>query len=84
LTDGRLYEALRDGAFVLVLPAGGLQEIDAGEQVRLVRAAAPGPAMLVRPDGYVAWAAEHADPATIRAAVAGWIRPVRTVEGAAG
>ncbi|MGE0299138.1 FAD-dependent monooxygenase [Pseudonocardia sp.] len=45
----RLYEALRAGRFVLVAPAGF-----AGP----VTLAAPVTPMLVRPDGYIAWAGE--------------------------
>jgi 2-polyprenyl-6-methoxyphenol hydroxylase-like FAD-dependent oxidoreductase len=55
---GRLYEALRSGRFVLV---GG--SVDGwSDRVDAVRAADPvAPAVLVRPDAYVAWAG--ADPA---------------------
>jgi 2-polyprenyl-6-methoxyphenol hydroxylase-like FAD-dependent oxidoreductase len=78
---GRLYEALREGRFVLVAATGAVAEL-AGGSLRTLRAADPGApglpaATLVRPDGYVAWAgpagegvAEHA-----RAAVAQWCGP---------
>ncbi|MFD7229958.1 FAD-dependent monooxygenase [Streptomyces sp. NPDC059881] len=61
LKEGRLYELLRGGAFVLVTPDG----VDAAPPAA---PAAPGPvtlahwrtprraALLVRPDGYIAWA----------------------------
>ncbi|MEJ8658995.1 FAD-dependent monooxygenase [Streptomyces sp. MS1.AVA.4] len=61
LKEGRLYELLRRGAFVLVTPDG----VDAAPPAA---PAAPGPvtlahwrtprraALLVRPDGYIAWA----------------------------
>jgi 2-polyprenyl-6-methoxyphenol hydroxylase-like FAD-dependent oxidoreductase len=67
---GRLYEALRDGGFVLVTPGGG-----AGG-VRVARPAAPGPTVLVRPDGYIGWVADAPEPAAVEAAVATWIRRV--------
>jgi 2-polyprenyl-6-methoxyphenol hydroxylase-like FAD-dependent oxidoreductase len=64
---GRLYELLRDGRFWLVDTTGRVRD----ERVQVARSApAPGlPAvMLVRPDGYVAWAS--ADRADVAAAAA--------------
>jgi 2-polyprenyl-6-methoxyphenol hydroxylase-like FAD-dependent oxidoreductase len=64
----RLYEALRDGKFVLAadtpLPAGVTDGYD--DRVASVTTAAPtGTLTLVRPDAYVAWAADSsADQAT--------------------
>jgi 2-polyprenyl-6-methoxyphenol hydroxylase-like FAD-dependent oxidoreductase len=66
---GRLYEALRDGAFVLVTPDGA----GAPDGVRVVRPAAPGPTVLVRPDGYLGWVADAPEPAAVAAAVAAWV-----------
>jgi 2-polyprenyl-6-methoxyphenol hydroxylase-like FAD-dependent oxidoreductase len=69
LTGGgptRLYEALRDGEFVLLgaaAPDGGVRSATA----------TGGPVRLIRPDGYVAWAAEHPTPDELRAAVAQWV-----------
>jgi 2-polyprenyl-6-methoxyphenol hydroxylase-like FAD-dependent oxidoreductase len=58
LADGRrLYEALRGGEFVLVGPE---QHLDPA-----------GPTLLVRPDGYVAWAARNPSPEQVAAAVRG-------------
>jgi 2-polyprenyl-6-methoxyphenol hydroxylase-like FAD-dependent oxidoreductase len=72
LTDGsRLYEALRDGRFVLVTGDGDPNIFG----VRCVRPAAAGPTLLVRPDGYIGWAADRPDPAAVAAGVATWIRP---------
>ncbi|MER8067363.1 FAD-dependent oxidoreductase [Streptomyces sp. NPDC094034] len=76
LSSGRLYEALRAGRFVAVGPRGGAS----------VRSAVPddGPALyaefahsatrtlLIRPDGYIAWAADHPDPAGLRHALTEW------------
>ncbi|MFV2117997.1 FAD-dependent oxidoreductase [Streptomyces sp. Act-28] len=62
LAEGRLYELLREGAFVLVAPRGAhpvAPEVAAAPG-RVVRAAWANPArrgaLLVRPDGYIAWA----------------------------
>ncbi|MHA6621104.1 FAD-dependent monooxygenase [Pseudonocardia sp. DLS-67] len=65
--DGtRLYEALRRGRFVLVAPAGFA--VPDGVVAHVV----PGTktALLVRPDGYVAWAARTADG--LQAALSHW------------
>jgi 2-polyprenyl-6-methoxyphenol hydroxylase-like FAD-dependent oxidoreductase len=67
LGDGRrLYEALRGGHFVAVgaQPAGerdGVIAVDAED--------APARAMLVRPDGHIAWAADDGDSATLTQAL---------------
>jgi 2-polyprenyl-6-methoxyphenol hydroxylase-like FAD-dependent oxidoreductase len=66
----RLAEALRDGRFVLVTAQGGARE---GEHLRVVEAPRGARAsVLVRPDGYVAWAADSAAPADVRDAVDAW------------
>jgi 2-polyprenyl-6-methoxyphenol hydroxylase-like FAD-dependent oxidoreductase len=62
---GRLYEALRHGRFVLLLPAGEAPvTLDgwAGRVEGATRADGSGTLALVRPDGYVAWACDDADP----------------------
>ena len=69
--SGRLYEALREGRFVLVSPDGGGDRALAG--VSMVRSARPGPTVLVRPDGYIGWAADAPDRAAVEAAVGRWI-----------
>ena len=73
VVDGRLYEQLRDGRFLLVdRTHASLPELPG--TVRVVRGPRDeGPGMvLVRPDGYVAWAADGPDVAGAGAAVARW------------
>ncbi|WP_338495512.1 FAD-dependent monooxygenase [Streptomyces sp. SJL17-4] len=62
LREGRLYELLRAGEFVLITPEGGLPalpETASASPERLIRATWTDPtrrtAVLVRPDGYVHW-----------------------------
>jgi 2-polyprenyl-6-methoxyphenol hydroxylase-like FAD-dependent oxidoreductase len=77
LTEGRLYEALRAGKFVLVLPKDAKYD-GSGRTDRLVvtqRLDDQGGVVLVRPDGYNAWAADTAEEAGIEAAVAQWTGP---------
>jgi 2-polyprenyl-6-methoxyphenol hydroxylase-like FAD-dependent oxidoreductase len=62
-SGGRLYELLREGRFVLITP----EPVDGwSDRVRVAASddpAMPAPAVLVRPDGYVAWAGEPAGAA---------------------
>lgn len=67
LKEGRLYEALREGEFVLIAPQG--VEYDAGRAVATHWASGRRTTVLVRPDGYVAWAADEADAGEVRAAL---------------
>ncbi|WP_393098881.1 FAD-dependent monooxygenase [Streptomyces sp. LN325] len=73
LRGGRLYEALRGGRFVLVTPGSAPRPYEAGDRKdRLVVgswASDRRTTLLVRPDGYVAWAAETPDEAAVEAAV---------------
>jgi 2-polyprenyl-6-methoxyphenol hydroxylase-like FAD-dependent oxidoreductase len=74
--ESRLYEALRNGTFVLLAPTG-VAKIAApwADRIRVATPAdADSPIMLVRPDGYVAWATNDTHPqrrdASIRDALA--------------
>ncbi|MFI0511774.1 FAD-dependent monooxygenase [Streptomyces sp. WSLK1-5] len=71
---GRLYESLRGGRFVLVTPGGG--DAAGTPDTRKGRLTVAGwgsgrrTTLLVRPDGYVGWAANDASPQEIEAALA--------------
>ncbi|MGX4692204.1 FAD-dependent monooxygenase [Streptomyces sp. JNUCC 63] len=68
---GRLYEALRGGRFVLIAPRAHPVGQDRSGRLTAKRwASGRRTAVLVRPDGYVAWAADTADEAAIEAALA--------------
>jgi len=64
LAEGRLYELLREGTFVLVGPSGPAPDAPAapGRVVRAHWTTDRRTALLVRPDGYIAWAADHGTP----------------------
>ncbi|MGW0735848.1 FAD-dependent oxidoreductase [Streptomyces sp. NPDC002851] len=77
----RLYEALRAGKFVLITP----RDLDLDRHLTQTQRNAPADSfitthwssdrrtsLLIRPDGYAAWAAENADTAAIRRALAEW------------
>lgn len=86
---------MRDGRFVLLAPVDEPVDEPADEPAVLpparVRHATPRsarlPSMLVRPDGYIAWASAAADPATrvlgLRSALAEWcgLPPESSVTG---
>ncbi|MFC9654197.1 FAD-dependent monooxygenase, partial [Streptomyces sp. NPDC056937] len=76
LKEGRLYEALREGRFVLITPQGAdadtVVESDAGRAVVTHWTSGRRTTVLVRPDGYVAWAADEADAGAVRGALAEW------------
>jgi len=73
----RLHDALRGGRFVLVAPQAAAGSLDFGEVRHVTPANGAGPTMLVRPDGYVAWASDDGDPAAIQRAISGWIQPAQ-------
>ncbi|MGH3549071.1 MAG: hypothetical protein ACRDQU_13365 [Pseudonocardiaceae bacterium] len=72
---GRLYETLRSGRFVLLDPNGASDVDGWADRVEHVQptgtpgTVTPGTVTLVRPDGYVAWASDEADPARRAAAL---------------
>jgi len=71
LRGGRLYEALRGGRFVLITPEayddGGAHK----DRLAVERwASNRRTTVLVRPDGYVAWAADSADEVAVADPVA--------------
>ncbi|MBP2472135.1 pentachlorophenol monooxygenase [Crossiella equi] len=68
LRTGGLFAAQRDGGFVLVL-ATDAPEVTA--PVRVVRRTDGGPSILVRPDGYIAWAGDG----SWQEALAHWTEP---------
>ncbi|MFG2139217.1 FAD-dependent oxidoreductase [Streptomyces sp. NPDC048650] len=72
LADGsRLYELLRRGAFVLITPAGepGAPRPAADNVITAAWRSDRRTALLVRPDGYVAWATDATSPAERAAAL---------------
>ncbi|MEY9963844.1 2-polyprenyl-6-methoxyphenol hydroxylase-like FAD-dependent oxidoreductase [Streptacidiphilus sp. MAP12-16] len=65
----RLYEALRSGTFVLVGTSPELGDAWSDRLHGAVPAGSLGTTILVRPDGYAAWAAEHPSPEETRSAL---------------
>jgi 2-polyprenyl-6-methoxyphenol hydroxylase-like FAD-dependent oxidoreductase len=70
LMQGRLTELQRVPGFVF-LREHGTPEVDVDGVLQAERADS-GPAVLVRPDGYIAWAGDSADRSEWAAAVAQW------------
>ncbi|KOV64947.1 FAD-dependent monooxygenase [Streptomyces sp. MMG1121] len=67
---GRLYEALRGGRFVLIAPEPYDGRPGYADRLAVVHwASGRRTAVLVRPDGYAAWAADSADAEQIEAAL---------------
>ncbi|MFB6941660.1 FAD-dependent oxidoreductase [Streptomyces sp. NPDC060286] len=69
LREGRLYQLLRDGTFVLVTPAGAVAPATPNPLVHAHWTGGRTTTLLVRPDGYIAWASDRADPAALQAAL---------------
>jgi 2-polyprenyl-6-methoxyphenol hydroxylase-like FAD-dependent oxidoreductase len=68
--ETRLYEVLRGGNFVLLSPADAAIEREWTDRVdQATLADATLPTVLVRPDGYVAWATDETAPASRDAAL---------------
>jgi 2-polyprenyl-6-methoxyphenol hydroxylase-like FAD-dependent oxidoreductase len=80
-TVARLHDLFHTGRFVLLTPNPADLGDDLAEHVQVVAGRVPGlpPALLVRPDGYVAWASEERDRAALaeaaRRAAARWAGP---------
>ncbi|WP_406126463.1 FAD-dependent monooxygenase [Streptomyces sp. NBC_00989] len=71
---GRIYEALRGGRFVLIAPEPYEDQGTRKDRLAVERwASGRRTALLVRPDGYAAWAADTAEPAAIEAALAEYV-----------
>lgn len=84
LESGRLYEALRGGRFVLITPRTNTPEEKGswggegrGGKGRLAVGHWANPdrrtTLLVRPDGYVAWASDTSDEAAVEGALATYV-----------
>jgi hypothetical protein len=67
-----VYEALRAGKFVLT----GAAADDRVVSLPGTRPRGAPAVMLVRPDGYVAWASDRSDTAEIQAALEQWLGPL--------
>jgi hypothetical protein len=72
LASGRVYEALRAGKFVLVQPQGVEAAVPCGRIVTAHWPDARRDALLVRPDGYTAWAADSPEVSEIESAARAW------------
>ncbi|MGW2712191.1 FAD-dependent monooxygenase [Streptomyces sp. NPDC001356] len=82
---GRLYEALRGGRFVLITPEPHEAGAGRGDRLAVARWASDRrTTVLVRPDGYAAWAADSADAGGIEAALARHLGPAAPAGRAPG
>ncbi|MFI9629508.1 FAD-dependent monooxygenase [Streptomyces sp. NPDC052042] len=70
LREGRLHQLLRDGTFVLVTPVGTPPPASPTPLVHAHWEGDRTTALLIRPDGYIAWAADHPDAAGLQTALA--------------
>ena len=82
LEGGRLYERLHAGRGLLLDRTGGLSVAGWTDRVDPVADSGAGPAVLLRPDGYVAWAGT--DQADLEARLARWFGAAARAAGPAG
>ncbi|WPW29606.1 hypothetical protein P6B95_20975 [Streptomyces atratus] len=69
LQEGRLHRLLRDGTFVLVTPDDAATPASPAPLLHTHWRDDRTTTLLVRPDGYIARASDHADPAALQAAL---------------
>jgi 2-polyprenyl-6-methoxyphenol hydroxylase-like FAD-dependent oxidoreductase len=77
----QVYEAMRGGGFLLVDRSGGAgADLDGWSDrlsiVQLAPTLGVPEMLLLRPDGYLAWASDRADRAGLRQALAHWCGPI--------
>lgn len=84
LAEGRLYELLREGEFVLVTPPEAEHAAPARRLIRAHWTGARRTTLLVRPDGYVAWASETPDATALDEALRRWTGGRREVAAERG
>ncbi|MEU5160309.1 FAD-dependent monooxygenase [Streptomyces sp. NPDC020875] len=75
LREGRLYELLRTGDFVLVTPVHAVPADHPGVCRAHWRDPERDLELLIRPDGYIAWASRHPDAGSLRSALRRWAGP---------
>lgn len=76
----RVYAALRDGRFLLILPPQSSHAPMEAWRDRVILGTSTEPgttAVLIRPDGYVAWAGDRPGAGEVRAALARWCGPAK-------
>ncbi|AWB91406.1 FAD-dependent oxidoreductase [Aeromicrobium chenweiae] len=83
LVDDNVMNVLREGRFVLVRERGG-EPVGAPSRVAEAERADHGPAVLVRPDGYIAWAGATVQDDGWFAALTSWTGPVQVTEASVG
>lgn len=70
LAEGRLHDLLSDGAFTLITPPDAPTPATSAPLVHAHWTGDRTTTLLVRPDGYIAWAGERPDPEALRHAIA--------------